>query len=65
MPEELEALRSKFIKTYASLPQNLRDSIIAIVDERPFSWDSAYFEISGKKPLGDQILRRLAEIKVL
>ncbi len=65
MSSEIERLRAQFVAIYASIPSNLRNGIIAVVDEKPYTWDSAYFEIVGKKPAGNKILESLKMIKVL
>lgn len=65
MDEDLETLRAKFIKTYADIPVALREEIIAVIDEEPYTWNTAYFLITGKQKIGDDILKKLVEIKVL
>lgn len=57
-----ENLRSKFLKSYASVPEKLRDDIVAIIEEKTYSWNSAYVEINGKTTLGDKILKKLEGI---
>ncbi len=59
---DIEALRAKFLKGYASVPEKLREDIIALIDEKPYSWNSAYVEVYGKTPLGDRIIKRLEGI---
>ena len=58
----IEKSRAIFLKAYASVPEKLRDDIIAIIDEKTYSWNSAYVEINGKTELGDKILRNLEQI---
>ncbi|MFH1095320.1 MAG: hypothetical protein V1728_03825 [Candidatus Micrarchaeota archaeon] len=65
MSEDLEILRARFIKTYADIPVPLKAEIIAVVNNEPYTWNTAYFLISGKQKIGDDILRKLAQIKVL
>lgn len=57
-----EVLRSRFLKAYASVPEKLREDIVAVIGDKTYSWDSAYLEINGKTPLGNKILRKLEEI---
>jgi len=59
---DIDILRAKFLKAYASVPDKLREDIIAIVDEKTYSWNSAYVEVNGKTALGDKILKTLEEI---
>jgi len=58
----MEALRAKFLKDYASVPEKLRDEVIAVIDDKTYSWNSAYIEVNGKTALGDKIIKKLSEI---
>ncbi|MCX6770982.1 MAG: hypothetical protein NTX79_02920 [Candidatus Micrarchaeota archaeon] len=57
-----EVLRAYFLKAYASVPDKLREDIIAIIDDSPYSWNAAFVEVNGKTQLGDKIIRKLEEI---
>jgi len=58
----LEHLRSQFLKLYASVPEKLRSEIIAVVDSKTYSWDSAFIEINSRTALGNEIISKLSEI---
>lgn len=62
---DLEGLRSVFLKLYASVPDKLRDEIIAVVNGKTYSWNAAFFEVNGNTPLGKDIIRKLEEIGLL
>jgi len=62
MKMDIGVLRAKFLKAYASVPDKLREDIIAIVDEKTYNWNSAFVEVYGKTVLGDKIIRKLEEI---
>jgi len=62
MAGNLELLRSKFLKVYASVPDKLRAEIIAVIGNKTYSWDAAFVEIEGKTQLGNKILKTLEEI---
>lgn len=55
-------MRTRFLKLYASVPEALRDEIIALVDERPYGWNAAFVEVNGKTLLGDKTIKKLEEI---
>lgn len=57
--KELEELKARFRKAYANLPVPERFQAVAIVDEKPFSWDVAYTEISNNNELGNKILKKM------
>ena len=63
--KDLEVLRSKFFKSYASMPLNLRDEIVAIFEEKPVSWTAAFIEINGKTKKGDKILELMDNLRLL
>lgn len=63
---QLEELRAKFLKAYASLPEPERTQVVAIVDEKPYSWDASFREISDKTtPLGEKILKKMKILGIL
>ena len=57
--------KEAFIKIYSNLPINLRKEIIVIIDDKPISWDVAYFEIKANTSLGEKILNKLAALKII
>ena len=58
--------RENFLKLYSNLPINLRKEIVLVLNkEGPISWDVAYLEIENKTKLGDKILKKLLELKIL
>ncbi len=61
----LDILRSKFISSYANVPQNLRKDIIVIIDKEMYSWQTAFYEIKEKTELGDKILKALNQLKLI
>ena len=62
MRMDVELLRSKFLKAYASVPEKLRGDVIAIIGERPYSWNASFVEVNGKTGLGDKIIKQLEQI---
>lgn len=63
--KDVEGLRAQFISLYAGVPAKLREEIIALVDGKPFNWNSAFLEISGKTKTGDTLLNELVLIGLL
>lgn len=61
----MEDKRARFIKIFANIPDNLRDDIIVVVDKKPYTWNSAFFEIKNKTKLSIQILRVLEETQII
>lgn len=59
-------LKERFLKIYANLPINLRDEIILVLPERgPITWNIAYLEIKQDTKLGEEILKKLAELGII
>ena len=54
-----------FIKVYANLPVNIREEIIVTVDDHPYTWNSAYDEISNETELGKKILKKVIELGLI
>ncbi|HKR06392.1 MAG TPA: hypothetical protein VJY62_17285 [Bacteroidia bacterium] len=60
------APKERFFKVYANLPINLRDEIIlALPDEGPITWNVAYLEINNNTSLGDIIVSKLSDLKII
>ena len=62
---ELEELRSRFLRACAAVPNKMRAEIIALVDDKPYNWDSTYIEVYGKSKIGNEILKHLEKIGLL
>ncbi|MBI3051107.1 hypothetical protein HYY74_01480 [Candidatus Woesearchaeota archaeon] len=54
-----------FIKVYSNLPEDIRKEIIVVVNDRPYSWNSAYVEVINDTELGRQILKKLREMQLI
>ena len=62
----LEELKAKFLKAYASLPEPERTQVLAIIDDKPYSWDASYREILGSTTtLGEKILKKMKLLGIL
>ncbi|MBS3171813.1 hypothetical protein J4449_04340 [Candidatus Woesearchaeota archaeon] len=57
--------KERFLKVYANLPEPERKQIIAIIDDKPYSWDIAYSEINDDTPLGKKILKKIEDLGLL
>ena len=56
---------SRFLKIYANLPSKLRDGIIAVVDDKPYTWNSSYLEIVANTDLGKKIYQQLIDMEII
>lgn len=58
--------KDTFLKVYANLPINLRDEIVLVLPEKgPITWNVAFLEVGSETPLGSEILKKLAELKII
>ena len=57
--------REKFLKAYANLPEPEREQVIAIVNNKTYSWNVAYAEISNNTALGKRILKKIEDLGIL
>lgn len=57
--------KEKFLKVYANLPEPERAQIIAIIDNKPYSWNAAYSEVDQNTQLGEKILKKLEQLGIL
>lgn len=59
------AAKERFLAIYANVPLGVRREIVAIVDDRPVSWDVAYIEVEQGTPQGDLILEKLEKLQII
>lgn len=58
--------KDRFFKVYANLPINLRGEIILVLLGRgPVTWNVAYLEVNNDTKLGQEILKKLIEFKII
>lgn len=57
--------KEKFLKVYANLPEPERKQVIAVIDDKTYSWNVAHNEISNDTPLGKKILKKLEALGIL
>ncbi len=57
--------KDKFFKVYANLPEPEREQVIAVVEDKPYSWNIAYNEISNNTELGKKILKKIEALGLL
>lgn len=62
---ELEDLRAKFLRAYSNLPEPERYQVVAIIEEKPYSWNAAHPEVSNGTKLGNKILEKMKLVGIL
>ncbi len=61
-----EESRVKFFKIFSNLPEKVRnEDIIAVIDDKPYTWNVAYFEIKSNSEKGRKILNTLKELEII
>lgn len=60
-----EEKREKFLKVYYNLPLKIREEVVLDLDGKPISWNVAYVEVKNKTGIGETILQKLAELKII
>lgn len=62
----MEDRRTKFMKIFANLPEKIRmEDIIVVIEEKPYTWNSAFFEIKNNSKIGQEILKRLESLGII
>jgi hypothetical protein len=58
--------KEKFFRVYANLPVGVRDQVVIVMpDVGPMSWNAAYVEVSNGTKLGNAIVEKLIELKII
>lgn len=58
-------IKARFLQIYANLPLNQRTEIVVVVDDEPFTWNSAKIEIENDTEKGKQILDKLVDLQII
>ena len=61
----MEDEKAKFLKIFGNIPENLREDIIAVIEEKPYTWNVSYIEIKNDTELGKKILKVLKELEII
>ncbi|MBS3094530.1 hypothetical protein J4474_02595 [Candidatus Pacearchaeota archaeon] len=61
----MEKIKERFLKAYSNLPDIIRGEILVVVDDKTYSWNSAYFEIKNNSKIGEVILKTLDELDII
>ena len=56
---------SRFQKIYANLPEKIRDGIVIVIDDRPYSWNAVYIELINNTTLGERMYNKLIEMEII
>jgi len=57
--------KAKFLKIFSDIPEQLRNDIIVVIDNQPYTWNVAYLEIQNNTQLGKKILKALSELELI
>jgi hypothetical protein len=61
----MEDKRAKFLKVFANVPEGIRGDIIAVVDDKPFTWNTAMIEVKNNSILGKKIIEKLIKVGII
>jgi len=61
----MDNLKEKFLSVYANIPETLRKEIIIMINNKTYTWDSAYFEITDDGKLSTKMLNTLSDIGMI
>ncbi|MFH1225932.1 MAG: hypothetical protein V1684_01430 [bacterium] len=58
--------KDRFIKVYANLPINLRNEVILVLPQiGAITWNVASLEVNGETELGQTVIDKLIELKII
>lgn len=62
----MEDKKDKFLRVFANVPEKIRgEDVIAVVDDKPFTWNAAMIEVKNGSELGKKILKLLEKVGVV
>lgn len=57
--------KERFYRTYDNLPLNVREEVVAVINEEPITWRVAKLEIDQNTEMAEQILNKLAAMDII
>lgn len=61
-----EDRRDRFMKIFAGIPEETRSKeVIVKINDKPYTWIAAYFEVKNNTSIGEEILKKLEELKLI
>ncbi|HIH39131.1 TPA: hypothetical protein HA219_00175 [Candidatus Woesearchaeota archaeon] len=58
--------KDKYLRIFANIPEKIRaEDVIAVIDDKPFTWNTATIEIKNDSELGKKILIQLEKLGIL
>ena len=62
----MEDKRAKFIRIFANIPEKIRnEDVIAVVDDKPYTWNAAMIEVKNDSQLGKKIIKNLEKTRII
>lgn len=63
----MEEKRARFLRAYVKVPPPLRDEIIVIIDKKPYTWNTIFFELKEvkNKKLSEKLLNTLSSLGII
>lgn len=56
---------SRFQNVYANLPEKLRNGIVVVVNDKPYTWNAVYVELLNNTKLGKDMYEKLIEMEII
>lgn len=56
---------SRFQKIYANLPEKLRNDIVVVIDDKPYTWNAMFIELVNETELGKRMYQKLIEMEII
>lgn len=64
--EDYQKLKMKFLKAFINLPEQIKqNNVLAVIEGKPYNWNSAAIEIKNDTKEGKKIINALKEIGVI
>lgn len=58
--------KEKFMRVFANVPENMMgDEVISVVDDKPFTWNTAMIEIKNDSESGKKILKMMGKAGII
>ena len=54
------------MRIFANIPEKIRgEDIIAVIDDRSYTWNTAMIEVKNNSELGKKIIKKLEKLEII
>jgi hypothetical protein len=57
--------KDRFLRVYSNLPEDIRKEVILVLDEKPYTWNNIFVEVSNDTALSKRMVNNLTNMELI